>query len=160
VNLLEQAEAPEPEALAFDGGRRAVIPGWAPRTDEGEATFEEIEGEDGRRVYVIGCAGDGPVRASFRVAVRLDSGRYRLSGLALGRGIEPLDDEQGRGAGLRVSGDVRDQGIEHDGEWEALAHAFTVEAPGRVELVAELRATAGSVRFNAESLALERLSDP
>lgn len=160
ANLLVQAEAPEPEALVFDGGRRAVIPGWAPRTDEGEATFEEIEGEDGRRVFVIGCAGEGPVRASFRVAVRLDPGRYRLSGLALGRGIDPLDDEQGHGAGLRVSGGVRSERLEREGEWEPLGHEFTVEAPGRVELVAELRAAAGSVRFNAESLALERLSEP
>ncbi|MFM7248919.1 MAG: CotH kinase family protein [Planctomycetaceae bacterium] len=160
ASLVEQAEAPEPGPMPFDGARRAALGGWAPRVDDGEAILEELEGEDGRRVLSIACAGEGPARASWRTSVILEPGRYLLAGLARGTGIEPLDDEQGSGAGLRVSGGVRSGRLEREGTWDTLSHEFEVDAQGRVELVAELRATAGAVRFNAESLVLVRLSDP
>ena len=64
------------------------------------------------------------------------------------------------GAGLRISGGSREQRLEGDCEWEPLSHAFEVGETGRVELVAELRASAGRVVFNAESLVLTRLSMP
>lgn len=160
ASLVEQAEAPEPGPMHFDGARRAALGGWAPRVDDGEAILEELEGEDGRRVLSIACAGAGPARASWRTSVILEPGRYLLAGLAWGSGIEPLDDEQGSGAGLRVSGGVRSGRLEREGTWDTLSHEFEVDAQGRVELVAELRATAGAVRYNAESLVLVRLSDP
>ena len=160
TSLVEQAVAAEPGAFGFDGSRRAVVVGWAPRIDEGEALLEECSGDDGRRVLSIACAEAGAVRASWRATVTLEPGRYLFTALARGAGIVPLADEQGHGAGLRISGAVRDDRLEPTEQWEPLAHEFTIDDTRRVELVAELRATAGEVRFNAESLALVRLSDP
>ena len=160
ASLVEQAEAPEPEPVSFDGARRAGLAGWQPRVESGEAALEELEGEDGRRLYTITCTGDGQVVASWRVSLPLPAGRYLLQGLARGEGIDPLHDDRGAGAGLRISGGSRAVSADRDGEWQMLGHEFEVGADGPVELVAELRARAGRVVFNAESLVLVRLSSP
>ena len=159
-SLREQAEAPEPEPIHFDGARRATPAGWSPRTDTGGAQHEELVGEDGRRRYAIIASGDGPCIASWRVAVPLPAGTYLLQGLALGKGIDATDDETGSGAGLRISGEQRTNRVDSDGGWTPLEHRFTLDVPATVELVVELRATVGRVDFNADSLAILRLSEP
>ncbi len=158
--LREQAEAPEPEPIHFDGARRAGLAGWAPRIDSGEANLEETTGDDGRRVLRIAVTGAPPVIASWRVTVPLPPGRYRFEGLAFGEGIEATTDETGTGAGLRISGGQRSAAADRQGEWTPLGYEFVLETAATVELVAELRATAGSVFFNADSLSLLRLSAP
>ena len=159
-HLREQAEAPEPEPIQFDGARRAGLAGWSPRTDAGEATHDETAGDDGRSVLRINVVGETPAIASWRVAVPLPAGRYRFEGLAFGEGIEATADDTGSGAGLRISGGQRRQAVDRAGEWTPLVYEFSLEAAATVELVAELRATAGQVSFNAESLVLVRLSAP
>jgi hypothetical protein len=160
VHLRAQAEAPEPEPIQFDGARRAGLAGWSPRVDSGEADLEETAADDGRRVLRIAVTGDPPVIASWRVAMPLPAGRYRFEGLACGEGIEGTEDETGSGAGLRISGGQRTQAVDREGEWTPLGYEFALEAAATVELVAELRASAGSVSFNADSLTLLRLSQP
>ena len=160
ASLREQAEAPEPEPIQFDGARRAGLAGWTPRVDSGEADLEETAGDDGRRVFRIAVTGAPPVIASWRVAVPLPAGRYRFEGLACGEGIEATEDEPGSGAGLRISGGQRSQAVDRGGEWTPQGYEFALEAAATVELVAELRANAGSVSFNADSLTLLRLSQP
>jgi hypothetical protein len=61
---------------------------------------------------------------------------------------------------LRISGGQRSQAVDRGGEWTALGYEFALEAAATVELVAELRASGGSVSFNADSLSLLRLSEP
>ncbi len=160
AQLRAQAEAPEPEPIQFDGARRAGLAGWSPRIDSGEAILEETAGDDGRSVLRIAVAAASPVIASWRVAVPLPAGRYRFEGLGFGDGIEATEDETGTGAGLRISGGQRTQAVDREGEWRPLGCEFTLEAAATVELVAELRATSGSVSFNADSLSLRRLSQP
>jgi hypothetical protein len=160
TNLVDQAAAPESEPASFDGARRMVPTGWQPRVDSGQADLEESDGEDGRRLLGIACAAGTEVVASWRVTVPLPPGRYLFQGLARGEGIDALDDPQGSGAGLRISGGVRTLRVEGDGRWTMLGYQFDVDAAGPVELVAELRARGGRVHFNAESLVLVRLSDP
>lgn len=160
AGLREQAEAPEPEPVQFDGARRAGLAGWAPRIDSGEAHLEEAVGDDGRRVLRIAVTGAPPVVASWRVTVPLPPGRYRFEGLAFAEGIEATTDETGTGAGLRISGGQRSEAADRQGDWTPLGYEFVLETAATVELVAELRATAGSVSFNADSLALLRLSAP
>jgi hypothetical protein len=92
--------------------------------------------------------------------VPLPAGRYRFEGLACGEGIEATEEEAGSGAGLRISGGQRSQAVDREGEWTALGYEFALEAAATVELVAELRASAGTVSFNADSLTLLRLSQP
>ena len=160
AHLLEQAEAPEPEPVSFDGARQTRLGGWQPRDETGGGTIEEIVQDDGRVVFSIGCSDAGQTVASWRMALPLPPGRYLFQGLARGEGIDPLDDEQGSGAGLRISGGVRTDRVERDGEWTMLGYEFEVDEPRQVEFVAELRARAGRVLFNAESLVLVRLSEP
>ena len=160
ASLVEQAAAPEPEPASFDGARRMVPAGWQPRVDSGQADLEESVGDDGRHLLGIACAAGTEVIASWRVTVRLPPGRYLFQGLARGEGIDALDAPQGAGAGLRISGGVRTERVEEDGRWTMLGYEFDVDEAGPVELVAELRARAGRVVFNAESLVLVRLSDP
>ena len=159
-NLRAQAEEAEPEPILFDGARRATLAGWWPLIDSGEAHLEDIGREDGRQCYSIAVTGDAPCIASWRVAVPLPGGRYHFQGLALGEGIEDTIDQSGTGAGLRISGGTRVDRVDRDGQWTALEHEFTLESPATVTLVAELRASAGRVAFNAESLVLIRLSEP
>jgi hypothetical protein len=134
--------------------------GLAARIDAGHADLDELTGGDDRRVFSIAVAGDAPAIASWRVAVPLPAGSYLFEGLALGEGIEATADETGSGAGLRISGEQRTGQVEGHGEWTPLAHRFTLPEPATVVLVADLRATAGRVIFNAESLALRRLTEP
>ena len=159
-SLRVQAEAPEPEPMQFDGGRRAVLTGWSQRIDAGEARLEEHVGEDGCGRYSIVVTGDAPCVASWRVAVPLPAGSYLFQGLAFGEGIAALADEAGTGAGLRISGGKRGNRVDREAAWTPLAYEFTLDDPATVEFVAELRATAGRVDFNAESLAVLRLSEP
>jgi hypothetical protein len=159
-NLRTQAEAVEPEPIHFDGGRRAILGGWAPQIDAGQADLEEQTGVDDRRVFSIAVVGEAPAIASWRVAVPLPAGTYLFDGLALGEGIEATDDETGSGAGLRISGGQRTGQVDRDDEWTPLTHRFTLAEPATVVLVAELRARRGRVSFNAESLGLRRLSEP
>lgn len=159
-SLREQAEAPDPKPIEFDGGRRATPAAWSPRTDTGGAQHEEHVGEDGRRRYAIIASGDGPCVASWRAAVPLPAGTYLFQGLALGEGIEVTDDETGSGAGLRISGERRTNRADSDGTWTPLEHRFILETSATVELVVELRANAGRVDFNADSLAILRLTEP
>jgi hypothetical protein len=75
-------------------------------------------------------------------------------------GVKPVRDEQGEGAGLRISGseEPRDNGLKGDKDWTRLEYKFVVEAPGDdIALVCELRALKGEAWFDADSAKLERL---
>ena len=58
--------------------------------------------------------------------------------------VEPRTDEQGTGAGVRISGGRRDNKLTGDTDGQTVSHDFEVTDEVRdVELVAELRATKG-----------------
>ncbi len=62
--------------------------------------------------------------------------------------------------GIRVSGSGRVNKLEGTAGWTALAHEFQVQAPQQqVELVAELRGTAGQAFFDAGSMRLVRVGN-
>ncbi len=63
-------------------------------------------------------------------------------------GVTPLVEEQGTGAGIRISGGHRENKVTGDTDWQTLSYDFEVLEPARdVELVAELRAEAGQAWF-------------
>jgi len=71
--------------------------------------------------------------------------------------VHPRQDEQGPGAGIRISGATRVEGMEGDRDWTSMRFAFQVEESVRpVELVAELRATLGKVWIDAEATLEQR----
>jgi hypothetical protein len=98
--------------------------------------------------------------ASWRVKVLLAAGRYRFEGAARTAGVKPMAFGKNKGAGLRVS--VAKQSTPHqlvgDSSWTKSSIEFVLTAPEtEVELLCELRASAGEAWFDFESLRLVRL---
>jgi CotH kinase protein len=156
ASLAEQADAPEPAPVEFDDKNRAATDGWTARSGSGNAAFEDIN-EEGKPRRLLIAAGEGdPTLASWRTTVLLAPGNYTLHGRARTEDLAPVEDEKGAGAGLRISGAPRENRVAKDKVWTALVFEFTVDEQRQVELVAELRATAGKVWFEAGSLQLER----
>jgi len=158
-SLRSQAEAPEPQPVVFDETGRTRPAGWYPGTvsDGVELTMADADG--GPRLTIRADTGT-PCTASWRCRMRLPRGTYRLRMPAGTAAVAAVADEKGRGAGVRISGEPRDQGLDGDSR-AILEHEFTVAADSaEVELVAELRATGGTATFDAFACELVRLGDP
>jgi hypothetical protein len=157
AQLEKQLREPELKPLAFTNGV-AKLPAWrAIDAPVGGAT-EQAKSPDGRAALRIKA---GPATAaSWRVKVLLAGGRYRFEGQARTAGVKPLAYGRNKGAGLRVS--VVKQTAPHqlagDSPWTKSSVEFTLTAPEtEVELLCELRASAGEAWFDLESLRLVRL---
>ena len=174
-SLREQAVAPEPvPETTLDEGGMMQIEGWEPGPEGDDAVLELLAsdavsdpppdpgdddaGAGSAATYVIRCGASGRCVASWRRRVVLPPGDYVLRAVVTTRGVEPLDDDKGRGVGVRISGGGRLNAVAGTVERQKLFHAFTVEDDDReVELVAELRGTAGEAIFDATALTLHRL---
>jgi hypothetical protein len=109
-------------------------------------------------VCTIGVGESGDCVASWRKRVRLPPGLYRVTLWAKVDGVVPREgDERGLGAGLRLSGQSRGPGLIGTTDWTELAWEFELsEEPLVIELVAELRGTAGQAWFRTPAR-LERV---
>jgi hypothetical protein len=87
------------------------------------------------------------------------AGKYRFEAAARTKGVEALDDEKGRGVGLRISGaqSKRQNGLAGDTTWTDLRYDFDLDEAREVILVAELRARKGEVWFARDSLRLVKV---
>ena len=64
----------------------------------------------------------------------------------------------GTGAGIRISGSQRANVLQGTSDWKLLIFEFQIHQPQQeVELVAELRATAGQVQFDADKMRIVRV---
>jgi hypothetical protein len=146
------AQSP-PEPLAFSAEGWALVTGWEPRP-EGDAKLEKKE-VGGQQVLSLETGPSGRSAASFRTKALLSRGSYKLEAKVKPAGLVALTDEKGSGAGLRLSGGNRQNQASGTTDWQFLSHSFEIADEQRdVELVAELRSTAGSVVFDAASLRL------
>lgn len=111
-------------------------------------------------VGTVSVGESGDCVASWRKRVRLPAGNYRVTLWARVEGVVPREgDERGPGAGLRLSGQNRETGLVGTTGWTELACEFEVgEEQPEVELVAELRSTAGQAWFRTPAR-LERLAE-
>ncbi len=160
ARLAAQAPSPAPKATNAPGpvAKPATVDAialkdWKP-APAGSARLEAAEAE-GRRVLRI--VAEGWSTASWRTSVRLKKGNYRFEGKVRGIGIQPVADDKGEGAGLRISGSLnrRSNKATGDSGWIILAHEFDVpDAEREVVLVCELRAQKGQVLFDEQSLRL------
>lgn len=142
-----------PEPVAFDAEGRFKVEGWEPRPESdarlevkriGEQSFLSIETGPSNRSS-----------ASFRAKVRLGRGKYRFEARVKPTGVVPLDDGRGKGGGVRVSGGMRDHQAVGTADWQLVSQSFEVtDALREVELVAELRSTAGGVLFDLAAMRL------
>ena len=97
------------------------------------------------------------VVASWRSRVLLDPGKYRFEGKIATKGVVPLKEPTGEGAGLRISGSSRPNQLSGDSDWKKVTFEFDVPAPStEVVLVCELRAEKGRAWFDLGSLQLVR----
>ncbi len=123
-------------------------------------------------VYRIEVGEASDCIASWRRTVRLPPGRYRFAAELRGEEIKPRPvDDRGVGAGLRISGAKREQGLQDTFDWQNATYEFDLlpqssqqandgasetEEPEpelyQVELISELRATAGWCEMRAPTL--------
>jgi spore coat protein H len=154
-NLTNQFAMPEPTPLAFDGNGIARLRGWHKKTDAGSPVQDEISSESKKTLRISST--NAPCVASWRTRVLLAPGKYRFEGNARGTKIEPMQNEIGLGAGIRISGDKRQNKLVGDAGWTPLQHEIQIDGADReVELVCELRANKGEAFFDTESLQLRK----
>ena len=131
---------------------------WRPVDAPKGGALEQAKTSDGRTTLRISA---GPVTsASWRAKVLLIAGSYRFEGAVRTAAVQPLAYGKNKGAGLRVSTAklAAPHQIIGDSPWKDLKVEFELSAPETdVELLCELRASAGEAWFDAESLRLVRL---
>ncbi len=154
--LVARGAVPDPRVMKVVAGGTVVAGGWEPRQETPDAVLERA-GTTAAPLLVIRVGPSGRCVASWRATVVLSPGKYRLEARARAEGIQPLKDESGTGAGIRISGGRRTNGLVANAPWTTLGHEFEVIAGnGEVTLVAELRATAGKVSFDPAAIRITR----
>lgn len=147
-----------PEPIAFAKQNWALIGDWEPAPG-GDAKLEKKD-VSGRPLLMIETGPSKTCDASFRTKVRLAKGVYKLEAKVRTLNVKGLSDGKGAGAGLRLGSADRQNSNAMVGtsEWRTLAYPFQVVEDARdVELVAELRGTAGAAVFDATSIKLVKL---
>jgi len=157
AHLAKQLSEPELKPLQFADGM-AKLAAWRAVDSPAGGGMEQARAPDGRTALRINA---GPTTsASWRVKILLPAGRYRFEGEVRTAGVKPLAFGKNKGAGLRVS--AAKQAAPHqlagDSPWTKASVEFVLTAPEtEMELLCELRASAGEAWFDLESLRLVRL---
>ncbi len=156
VCLTRQLSHPERTPIVFTN-RIGHLEGWT-KVDESPSVRMEKDDATGHTpsLHISARSASG---ASWRTQVLLSRGRYRFEGRVKVAGVTPLPFGKYRGAGLRVAGKVRESSdVIGDSDWTALSEDFDVtEETREVELVCELRASAGEAWFGIDSLRLAQI---
>lgn len=183
ASIAEQLEQPDPpphfddsaddEPMRLAIGESIELGDFYDRQETPESILSLMEGEP--TIYRIEVGDADDCVASWRRTIRLPPGKYRLAADFRGESIEPrLSDDRGVGAGVRISGVNRAEGLIGTADWQTLSHDFNLiggsESPtemsvepdmdepmSQVELVCELRATEGWSEMR--SATLTRLPD-
>jgi hypothetical protein len=157
-SVERQLQEKPAEPLAFHANGRASLTSqrWYTEKDTDGVEAREVSGAAGAR-HLLVDAHENHCLGSWRCRVLLGRGSYTFTGRVRTQGVIPLSDSKGAGAGLRLGGTRtprRNQAIGDSG-WQKLGHDFEVRgALEEVELVCELRATAGRAWFDRGSLAI------
>ena len=158
----------EVKPLAFDAQGEAPLGKWRSRLDSGGAQFRQTE-QAGRPVLIVEAASTDtsepraepePCLASYRIQVLLEPGHYRFLGRIKTEEVVPASvSVRGSGAGLRISGRPRQEGLVGSVDWRELRYDFRVKEAEEIELICDLRAQSGRALFEAGSLKLKRLTE-
>ncbi|MDB5337556.1 MAG: hypothetical protein JWN70_3175 [Planctomycetaceae bacterium] len=145
-----------PEPIAFNAKGWALLEDWEPKP-QGDAKLETLE-SDGKKVLALTPGSSNQVQASFRTKVRLARGTYRLDAQAKTKDVVATPEDKGFGAGVRLGGGMRTNHVIGTTDWQTVSHEFEIgQDLQEVELVAELRSTAGSAQFDLASLRVYKL---
>ncbi len=130
---------------------------WEAQADSGAPKMADTADHAGVKALEITLEKPDRVVASWRSRVLLDTGKYRFEGKVATKGVVPLKEPTGEGAGLRISGYARPNQLSGDNEWKKVTFEFDVPAPAtEVTLICELRAEKGRAWFDLGSLQLVR----
>lgn len=152
-NYLKKFIMPD---VSFDKLGIATLSAWQPQIDLGEAVPTRQRDEEGNTLLHIatktGCT------ASWRTMAILEPGRYQFAARIKTKGVVLNADDARAGAGLRISRHREGQKNAGDNDWTPITFEFEVtpEKP-EVELICELRADAGEIWYDVNSLKLTRL---
>jgi hypothetical protein len=152
LNLRRQLSEPDRALLVFTNGI-ASLGGWV-KVATGPGRLDQCMTANQRpALHIVARSESG---SSWRTAALLNPGRYRFEGLVKVSGVKPLPYGTYQGAGLRVAGSLREsENLVGDSDWRTVSAGFDVtETAQEVELVCELRASAGEAWFGTESLRL------
>ncbi len=144
--------------LELEAGEVKAIAEWEPRQETDAiqvASFQTSEEED---LYSIEVGESNDCVASWRRTVLLPQGNYRfMAQLQVNQVVPRQNDDRGIGAGLRISGQHRENALVGTSDWHETSYDFQIaEEQQSVQLVAELRATQGSMKMkNAQLKRLE-----
>ncbi|HQR05996.1 MAG TPA: CotH kinase family protein [Gemmatales bacterium] len=156
--LVAQNAIPDPKPFLFDANGIAVVTAWEERKETDDAVHERVTLPNEPKCLSIKAGPSGQCIASWRSRVILPAGTYRFAVKAKAEKIEAKTDQQGSGAGIRISGSQRSNKLEGTSDWKLLIYQFTIEQPQQeVELVAELRAASGQVLFQTDSMRLVKV---
>ncbi|MFO0960016.1 MAG: CotH kinase family protein [Isosphaeraceae bacterium] len=157
--LVAQLGEPEQELLAFDARGEVRLEGWEPWREGEQAVVEEVLDGNARSLRIR--AGDEPCVAAWRRDVLLGPGTYTLHANARAEGVAKFEDDDRSGVSVREERIRRDRGLLGTFGPKTLTYRFRVrEDRKRVPLMLEMRARAGEVRFDPDSLRLVREPEP
>lgn len=160
ANLKEQSvqEDPQPpKPPEFDENGNMHLPDWYPAMESEDAVVEVVDLEGEKKGLSILCGPSGTCVASWRRRIALEKGTYVFHANVKTQDVAAIEDEKGSAAGLRISGANRTNTLNGTNDWTEVEYEFTIEEDIReVELVAELRTTAGQAWFDPDSLHLSR----
>ncbi len=145
-----------PEPIAFNAEGWSLIEDWAPKP-QGDAKLE-LKESDGKQVLSFTPGPSNQTQASFRSKVRLARDRYRFDAKVKTRDVVAAPEDKGFGAGLRLSGGSRKNNVTGTTDWQTVSHEFEISQDlQEIELVVELRSSAGSAEFDQASLRIYKV---
>jgi spore coat protein H len=154
-HLRRELAEPELGVLSIPCGGM-VLSEWRPFDSPAQGRMlEQPTAAEGAALRIVA----GPATsASWRSVVRLAPGRYRFEALGRVQNVTPLPFGKHHGARLRVGGmDQESEPLLGTRDWQTLGLNFEVaEAESTLELICELRASAGEAWFAKDSLRLSR----
>jgi spore coat protein H len=162
ANFVRRLNEPEPKPPVFTSGI-ASITNWSITlrpADPANAIRDRVLHDGRQTLHVLTTNKTTNTAASWRANVLLHAGNYRFEAMAKAAGIVPvLNTNKGAGAGIRHSGisTNRLNKLIGDTGWEKLEYELRVKEEREVELIAELRAMAGEVWFDADSFKLVKI---
>ena len=136
------------------------LDGWVKVDPPNAGNLDVTQGPEGKPALHIATSTD--TSASWRAKAVLPKGHYRFEGKAKIAAVKPLAYGNCQGAGLRVTGNLRQtDDFVGDSPWRELHASFVVDAGSEVvEFVCELRASAGEAWFDIDSLRVVALPEP
>jgi len=155
VNHVRQQIVSRPKPLKFGADGTALVTGWVPRADGVRTVSDAGPAPDQTKSLILQANGEGAI-GSWRRRLRVPAGSYVFEARIRCEGVQARTDGQGRGIGLRVSGRSRTNSLANTAGWTVMAESFQIDEDGELELVVEMRADAGRMWIDLESLRLRR----